>query len=148
MTSQIKLLWGGVDLVDIALDVDRADHLEFDATEGTAVLIALSTELRATAAQAPDPNDLGGSWHESYYDATPTGSTPVGSLLWTLTGRGMTAEVLGLAEQYARQALKRWTDAGYALTWTAVQVPPSELRCTVVLKNATDTVSVPVIVQV
>lgn len=143
MPSQIKLILGGLDIYDVSLDEDRGDHLALDTTEATAVLIALTTERRGTVGQSPDASDLGGSWHESYYDATP-----VGSWLWTLTGRGMTAEVVGLAEQYTRQALKRWTDAGFALTWEAVQVPPNELRCTVRLENAIKTLSVPFTVQV
>ncbi len=144
MTSQIKLTLGGADIYDVALDPARGDHLALDTTEATAVLIALTTERRATAGQEP-PNvtDLGGSWHESYYNAAP-----VGSWLWTLTGRGMTAEVVGLAEQYARQALKRWTDEGFTLTWQAVQAPPNELRCTVRLENANKTLSVPFTVQI
>ncbi len=144
MTSQIKLVIGGADIYDVALDPDRGDHLALDTTEATAVLIALTTERRATSGQEPpDATDLGGSWHESYYDAAP-----VGSWLWTLTGRGMTAEVVGLAEQYARQALKRWTDEGFTLTWQAVQVPPNELRCTVRLENANKKLSVPFTVQI
>lgn len=139
---QILLTRGEADLYDLPIDEDT-EHLAIDAAEATAVLIALCTDRRATQDQARDASDRGGWWGETYLE-----DRPFGSLLWTLKGRSRTAETLALAESFTRDALVRWTDAGYELSVTAAYEDPNSMRITASMQRpdgSTLVVAVPVI---
>ncbi len=139
---QILLTRGGHDIYDLAINEDT-EHLALDSSEQTAVLIALGTERRATQDQARDASDQSGWWGEGYLE-----DRPFGSLLWTLKGRGQTPETLALAESYVRDALVRWTDAGYELQVFGWFEEPTTLRmeATLVRDGARLVVAVPVII--
>jgi phage gp46-like protein len=106
---------GGVDTADLALS-GVGEHLAIDDTEASAVTIALATER--------------GSWWGDTYGER------FGSRLHELLGRGMTPEVLTLAEQYVREALAKWVESGWKIEYTATKEPPNTLRIQVRLLSA------------
>lgn len=139
--KQIKIARGGADIFDLPIDTST-EHLAIDQTEETAVLIALNTERRATADQARDASERGGWFGESYVE-----DRPFGSLLWTLRGRGQTEETSALVDSYVRDALRRWTDAGYDLNVETQYERPNTLRAEIRLSRGGEvlTVAVPII---
>ncbi|CAI8805246.1 Phage protein GP46 [Pseudomonas sp. IT-P74] len=86
-------------LVVSGFDLQRDDGL------GTAVIISLFTDRRASSEQIPvelPQDDLRGYWGD-IANATPSDQT--GSLLWLLAREKQLPQVLGRAQQYCREAL-------------------------------------------
>lgn len=74
----------------------------------TAVLICLMTDRRVDASELPDGVDNRG-WPGDGFDLA-AGERPLGSKLWLLRRRALTAEIETLAEDYALEALQTLID--------------------------------------
>lgn len=86
----------GFDLVVVGGDSPR---LARDGALETAVIISLFTDLQ----DPTDPaNDLGGYWGDAYADVP---GDKIGSLLWTLAGQRIDADLVRKARKYSEDAL-------------------------------------------
>lgn len=107
------LIWDGR-VGDLALtavsDPANPGGLVADDALKTAVLICLMTDRRADPVELRD-GDFNRGWPGDGFDLMP-GETPLGSKLWLLRRRALTAEVEALAHDYAREALQTLIDQG------------------------------------
>ncbi len=107
------IVWDGRtgDLATTSL-LDRANPggLAHGNALKTAVLICLMTDRRAEPSELSD-GDINRGWPGDGFDLMP-GETPLGSKLWLLRRRALTAGVETLAEDHARAALQTLLDQG------------------------------------
>jgi phage gp46-like protein len=107
------LVWNGRigDLAQTPLaDAINPGGLANGAALATAVLICLMTDRRAEPIELRD-GDVNRGWPGDGFDLQP-GETPLGSKLWLLRRRALSAEVETLAQDYAREALQTLVDQG------------------------------------
>jgi len=107
------LLWDGrvgdLALADLADPVNPGGLANGHALK-TAVLICLMTDRRADPVELRD-GDVNRGWPGDGFDLM-AGEVPLGSKLWLLRRRALTAEVETLAQDYAREALQTLVDQG------------------------------------
>jgi len=107
------LVWNGWtgDLATTAIsDPVNPGGLRATQALATAILICLMTDARADATELRD-GDVNRGWPGDSFERDA--DEPVlGSKLWLLRRRALTDEVIVLAEDYARAALKTLTDQG------------------------------------
>lgn len=108
----IKLEYDNVtQLADIVIDEDTG-NIAIDEGLETAVLISLFTERRASVEDLPvDELDRNGWWGDTY--AEEAGDF-IGSRLWLLRRGKATADTLGRAREYAKEALEWLIEDGIA----------------------------------
>lgn len=107
------LVWDGR-VGDIALtahnDAVNPAGLRSRQALATAVLICLMTDCRADPTEL-DPGDVNRGWPGDGFDLLP-GEKPLGSKLWLLRRRALTAEIELAAVDYAREAMQTLIDQG------------------------------------
>lgn len=107
------LVWDGrvgdLALTDLA-DPDNPGGLRNGHAITTAVLICLMTDRRVDPIELRD-GDSNRGWAGDGFDLAD-GETPLGSKLWLLRRRALTAEIEVLARDYAREALQTLIDQG------------------------------------
>lgn len=107
------LVWDGRvgDLAITSID-DPVNPGGLRATQAlaTAILICLMTDARADETELRD-GDINRGWPGDSFDRDP-GEPPLGSKLWLLRRRALTADIETLAEDYARAALQPLIDQG------------------------------------
>ncbi|QKV20235.1 phage GP46 family protein [Oricola thermophila] len=107
------IAWNGIvgDLATTSLD-DEQNPGGLRATQAlaTAVLICLMTDRRVDESELRDGDENRG-WPGDSFGVDP-GDPPLGSKLWILRRRALTAEIETLAEDYAREALQTLVDQG------------------------------------
>lgn len=107
------LLWDGRagDLAVTAID-DPANPSGLRAEQhiATAVLICLMTDRRVDPGELPD-GEANRGWPGDSFDMEP-GDVPLGSKLWLLRRRALTADTALAAEDHAREALQTLIDQG------------------------------------
>jgi phage gp46-like protein len=107
------LIWDGRagDLATTGLvDPLNPGGLRNGAAIETAVLICLMTDRRVDPTELLD-GDVNRGWPGDAFDMAD-GETPLGSKLWLLRRRALTADIEILAQDYAREALQTLVDQG------------------------------------
>lgn len=97
--SQLAIFFGAYGVFDLGID---DGNLALTEDLSTAITLSLLTDKRALVGMVPEGHELAGWWADTYAED----ADGFGSWLWTLTGRAMDEETLGLADAYVRDALK------------------------------------------
>lgn len=107
------LLWNGrvgdLALTDLTDPVNPGGLVNGNALK-TAVLVCLMTDRRADPVELRD-GDVNRGWPGDGFDMMP-GEVPLGSKLWLLRRRALTAEIETVARDYAMEALQTLVDQG------------------------------------